>query len=276
MVFARACAAHVSFCDFLAISFSSSYLTAIASFSTFHVSLALGTSLFLHVLDTCLSPAHVRNAILTRCILFSFPYAIVHLPLALLFSFLPFCTATCGHSEFCFGKHARPLHVEHSVHFDWSKFAYSSISCRFHVHFASFVVISTPASLHLVSVCILHVSIMHLSHIIIPCLFFDLVALQHLSWFYVFPRVSRISPVAVPWRIWVLTSGQTTCGLLHASSTSARAVVNLWLVAYTLFFLAPRAAITGWLLFMPNGNFLQVWPRAACGTPDTWHFAAIV
>jgi hypothetical protein len=118
MVFARACAAHVSFCDFLAISFSSSYLTAIASFSTFHVSLALGTSLFLHVLDTCLSPAHVRNAILTRCILFSIPYAIVHLPLALLISFLPFCTATCGHSEFCFGKHARPLHVEHSVHFD--------------------------------------------------------------------------------------------------------------------------------------------------------------
>ena len=118
MVFARACAAHVSFCDFLAISFSSSYLTAIASFSTFHVSLALGTSLFLHVLDTCLSPAHVRNAILTRCILFSIAYAIVHLPLALLFSILPFCTATCGHSEFCFGKHARPSHVEHSVHFD--------------------------------------------------------------------------------------------------------------------------------------------------------------
>jgi hypothetical protein len=234
------------------------------------VSLALGTSLFLHVLDTCLSPAHVRNAILTRCILFSIPYAIVHLPLALLYSFLPFCTATCGHSEFCFGKHARPLHVEHSVHFNWSKFAYSSFSCRFHVYFASFVVISTPTSLHLVSVCILHVSIMHLSHIIISLPFLDLVALQHLSWFYVFPRVSRISPVAVPWRIWVLTSSQTTCGLLHASSTSARAVANLcWL--FILFFSRHARLPLVLVAFYTQKYFPS--GQTTCGLWHAWHLA---
>jgi hypothetical protein len=67
MVLARAWAAHVFHCNFLANLFSSNYLTALTTFSKFHVScIWLFFSSNAHRI-----PAHVRAAVyLTRCIFF--------------------------------------------------------------------------------------------------------------------------------------------------------------------------------------------------------------
>jgi hypothetical protein len=134
----------------------------------------------------------------------------------------------------------RPLHVAYSVYYDSSKSAFSTCSSMIHVTLLPSLLF--PFLPLCISFCMYFARVdKHLSHIITSLPRLDIVALQHLSCFYIFPRVSSISPVAVPWRIWVLTSSQTTCGLLHASSTSARAVANLcWLFFFFFFFRATR------------------------------------
>ena len=89
MVLARAWAAHVFHCTFLANLSSSSYLTALTTLSRCHVSLAFGSFLLHRALYTCLSPAHVLST-WHVAFYFTIPYTIVHLPLAWVFSFYLF------------------------------------------------------------------------------------------------------------------------------------------------------------------------------------------